>query len=114
MSNNKRQPGFYRVKLNGRWRIAEYDFREWVLPGNEETWSDSEFELIDETPINPEPVTEGERLQQIGEAAHFHSQGNALYAAQKMGFIQGANWADTNPNIIDPSCGLIPPKTETE
>lgn len=53
---NKRPNGFYKVKRNGIYIIAEYmDLvtipAAWFLTGNEELFYDSDFEEIQETPI---------------------------------------------------------------
>ncbi len=53
---DKRIDGFYKVKRNGRWIIAEWlDLITlspcWFLTGNETMFYDSDFEEIEETPI---------------------------------------------------------------
>ena len=48
-----RKSGYYRVKLNGVWTIAEYDFGTWYI--RRDRYGDSEFDEIFETPINPKP-----------------------------------------------------------
>lgn len=56
MDTTKRVDGFYKVKRNGKWIVAEYlDLltipAAWFLTGNEELFYDIDFEEIDETPI---------------------------------------------------------------
>ncbi len=54
-----RESGYYRVKREGSWQIAEYIksewFSHWRLFGSDEDWIDSELEAIDENRITPEP-----------------------------------------------------------
>jgi hypothetical protein len=57
-----RKDGFYRVKRNGKWIIAEYLNliqypSAWFLTGNEELFYDTDFEKINENIINVENET---------------------------------------------------------
>ena len=46
---NKRQEGFYWIKINNIWTIAEYSDSRWWIPGREEPiLNDSDIYEIDE------------------------------------------------------------------
>lgn len=52
----ERKSGFYRVKRNGKWIIAQWlDLNEilpcWLLTGNENMFLDDDFDAIDENKI---------------------------------------------------------------
>lgn len=53
-----RQPGYYRVKQNGAWKIVSY-LDTWYIGGEKMIFTD--FDEIDETPINPEPEQQGRK-----------------------------------------------------
>jgi len=50
-----RQTGWYRVKWLGVWNFDEYTGTAWWMPGTNNPFKDSDFDEINETPINPEP-----------------------------------------------------------
>lgn len=62
MSNDKRQPGYYRVKYGGEWTIGEWFVKLptacWFLTADSREKKDEDLEEINETPINPEPEKE--------------------------------------------------------
>jgi hypothetical protein len=64
MSENKREPGFYRVKTKDKkWIIAKWNGNYWWKVESIINRYDSDFAEIDETPIsaepsNPEPTRE--------------------------------------------------------
>lgn len=49
----KREPGFYWVKYEGEWIIADYAFGFWLITGFESSYYDSDFEAIHETRLIP-------------------------------------------------------------
>lgn len=54
----KRTPGYYRVKDNNEWIIAQWiesDPPGWQIPGSELLWKDVDFEEISDQAINAEP-----------------------------------------------------------
>ena len=62
MSNVERKPGYYRVKVRGVWKIAEWEYRRWWLFGIEDNYRDSDFHAIDETPIDHNPPAPDDNL----------------------------------------------------
>lgn len=59
MSSDKRQPGYYRVKYNGKWAFGLYNVQglnTWAIPNNKWYLGDMDFEEIDPTPIDPNPA----------------------------------------------------------
>ena len=58
--DHKRKDGYYRVKYRGVWYIAYsktlvFPSPRWNMVGNEDDYQDSDFDEINETPINPNP-----------------------------------------------------------
>ena len=51
--NMKREKGFYRVKIQGIWTVAEHDYADrWILIGSTQYITDeNEFDEIDERKI---------------------------------------------------------------
>ena len=49
----KREPGFYWVKHEGEWIIADYAFGFWLITGMESSYHDYNFEAIHETRLIP-------------------------------------------------------------
>lgn len=66
MPNAERKPGYYRVKRGLVWLIAYYAevvMRDrWFLPTWSDTLNDSDFDAIDETPIDPNPPAPDDNL----------------------------------------------------
>lgn len=52
----KREQGFYWVKFNFKWEVAEWftfmSSNHWLRAGSENTWSDKNFDEINETRIS--------------------------------------------------------------
>lgn len=55
MSDNRREPGYYWVKIYDAWHVAEYIIGKsrswWMLAGSDEDFEDMRFQEIDERPI---------------------------------------------------------------
>ncbi len=47
----EREIGFYWVELAGMWLVASWTGEEWLVPGGEEYFYDSEFDSINEIRI---------------------------------------------------------------
>lgn len=56
---SQRKSGYYRVRLSDedKWQIGFYNslFEGWKFFWDEQIYKDTDFDAIDETPINPEP-----------------------------------------------------------
>lgn len=64
MPNAERKPGYYRVKYNGEWVIAGFSELYWKMIGGNPfiIRNDFDFDAIDETPIDPNPLSPDDNL----------------------------------------------------
>ena len=59
MKGDNRQPGYYWVKYNQFWKVAEYSQTadRWILAGIGQWYRDDDFREIDENRIERIPMT---------------------------------------------------------
>lgn len=66
----KREAGYYRVKHNSNWKIAQYGYLNggsWLFTTEDKFFIDSNFDSIDENRIEVDPVKELERIEMIAD-----------------------------------------------